>query len=503
MDPWLLALLVFLAYAAGLIILGQTGLLRRANIQVVGPLLIWRTGKGRALLERIARFRRFWGLFSRFSVYLVFFSMFATVVLVLWQAYLVTTQPTPPVNPQYAIGIPGINPIIPVGYGIVGLAVAILVHEGCHGILARAEDIKVRSVGLMLLIVPIGAFVEPEESEMRAAPIARRQRIFAVGPASNIILALLCAWIFSAAFIGSVEQVEPGVVIHSVMPGGPAEAAGVQPYTILMGVQIAAPANNSTPTPMVMVKSTPEFEAFMANAQPNDTVTVALFRDGNHFNRSFVLAARPADVLALYPQLSRAIMGISLETFPLTVAGRPGANAAQNCGGPGEGLGSRCYSHAVALYIAMPVSGDSPIRPEVAALYRPVGPLAALGGAFWVLADMFYWLFWLNFMVGIFNSLPLYPLDGGHMYKDAVLSLLRKRKAAGTAAESSEAKDAREKEEASRPKSPADDLFGTPRRLLDPLDRRAHTITMYTSLMVLTLVLWQFIAPSLGLAGAA
>jgi len=64
---------------------------------------------------------------------------------------------------------------------------------------------------------------------------------------------------------------------------------------------------------------------------------------------------------------------------------------------------------------------------EVADLLVVNGPLAALpAGAFWMLANLFYWLFWLNFMVGATNALPARPLDGGHIFRDGILKMLSK-----------------------------------------------------------------------------
>ena len=41
--------------------------------------------------------------------------------------------------------------LIPIWYGILGLAVAMLFHEFAHGILTRVADTKVKSLGLLYL----------------------------------------------------------------------------------------------------------------------------------------------------------------------------------------------------------------------------------------------------------------------------------------------------------------------------------------------------------------
>jgi len=43
---------------------------------------------------------------------------------------------------------------------------------------------------------------------------------------------------------------------------------------------------------------------------------------------------------------------------------------------------------------------------------------------FWSLANAIYWIFWLNLAVGLFNALPMIPLDGGYILQDLFEALL-------------------------------------------------------------------------------
>ncbi len=484
MDPWLLATLVFAAYLALIIILKQTGLLQRANIQAFGPFLVWRTVRFRAALDWLSRWKRLWAVFSRVSVAVVFVMMGLMVVALLAQTVLLAQQPVENLPLQYAIGIPGVNPIIPLGFGILGLAAAIIIHEGCHGILARAEGIKVRSVGLLLVLFPIGAFVEPDEREMRAAPLAKRQRIYAVGPASNILLAFACALVFSAGFVGSLQPVDDGVLIVGVIQDRPAADAGILPYSLITGMSNASGS-------LVDINGAADFDAFMATARPGDHVTLHLFYNGEALSRNVTLGARGTSG----PDALRPFLGVQLqpEDF-LSLVAQPGAAGDRLCAKQGRGIGSGCYKDVSARYLGMPLGGLSPVPGELASVYSPTGPMAALGGFFWPLADAFYWLFWLNLMVGTFNALPLLPLDGGHMYRDGVLALLRRKKRAAVPAGDFEGEA--QGDEPPKP-NPADDLFGGPRRPRDPLERRALAITKYTSLLMLVLILLPFIVPRL------
>src|SRR3989442_14219361 len=93
---------------------------------------------------------------------------------------------------------------------MLGLSVAIILHEFSHGILSRVANIKIRSLGLIFLIFPIGAFVEPDEDELRALPRRERGRLYAVGPATNVLLAALFATVFSTPPLRSAGPVPAG-----------------------------------------------------------------------------------------------------------------------------------------------------------------------------------------------------------------------------------------------------------------------------------------------------
>jgi len=47
---------------------------------------------------------------------------------------------------------------------------------------------------------------------------------------------------------------------------------------------------------------------------------------------------------------------------------------------------------------------------------------------FWVTANCFYWIFWINLMLGMTNALPAVPLDGGYLFRDWIDSLVKKVK---------------------------------------------------------------------------
>lgn len=440
-PPLLIALTLIVLWCLGLFVLHRRGLLEPRGLSPspppAGPFLMWKTIRGRNLIERLARPTRFWRIFGDIAIVLVALTMAGTTILLIWEATLVQTaavRGNPP-SPDLLLGLPGINPIIPLGYGILGLSVAVILHEFSHGILSRVAKIRIRSLGVIFLIFPIGAFVEPDEDELRALPRHDRARLYAAGPATNIVLAVIFAVLFSSVMMAAVTPVHDGVGIVGFTDGGsPSQAAGVQPYTVITAV------NGTT------IHSYAEFRTVMAGAKPGTNVSVTTFDPTGSSYHTYMVT------LASEPGTGRPLLGIyaidvSTDYYhPLTNPDRFG-------GVPG----------AILSYISLPFQGRAPIQDPAARFYQIGGPLAVIpAGAFWVLANSFYWLFWLNIMLGATNALPAIPLDGGYIFKDGIEGLVSRIKK------------------------------GLP---TEQRDRIVRGVSYSFALLILALVLWQLIGP--------
>jgi membrane-associated protease RseP (regulator of RpoE activity) len=227
-ESILLVLLAIVAFVFFVRLADRKGWIKKYGMKAYGPFLMWSTQRGKALIDRLASPKKFWLSYASIAKWICAVVMFLMMALLLWEATIVDQIPAENApGLEMVLGIPGVNPIIPLWYGILGLLVAIVIHEMAHGILTRVGSMEIRSMGLLLLIVPMGAFVEPDEEALVKTDKRRRMNVYAVGPATNIIVGLVCALIFSSAMMGSVEPVRDNPIIVSVADDGPAEMAGL------------------------------------------------------------------------------------------------------------------------------------------------------------------------------------------------------------------------------------------------------------------------------------
>jgi len=266
-----LVLYVFLIYWLIVLALDRKGFLERYNISAYGPILMIRTKRGERLLERLAKGmirERFWRAYANIGTILVLIAMSLMVALVLYGTYvtfMMQPEPTELNEPRNWLLIPGLNEFIPM-CAWIGFVIALVVHELSHAVLSTVEKIKVKSMGLLVALIPIGAFAEPdseqlfgekskergkkraEEKEMgetetirkKVATSRERTRIISAGVTSNFFVALL-AFLFFFAILFSIQPVGENVLyVYNVAGGSPAETLGIESETFITMVDGSA-----------------------------------------------------------------------------------------------------------------------------------------------------------------------------------------------------------------------------------------------------------------------
>jgi membrane-associated protease RseP (regulator of RpoE activity) len=202
------------------------------SVRVSGPITTLHTKRGRAFLNWLATPKRFWRAWGNFGLGVTLVVMVGSFALVIVSGLQALDQPeqTPIRNPQNVLVIPGVNDFLPLAAApeiVFGLLVGLVVHEGGHGLLCRVEDIEIDSMGLALFaIIPIGAFVQPDEQSRIEASRGSQSRMFAAGVTNNFLITAVAFALLFGPVAGSVA-VASGAPIGSVANGSSADGAGI------------------------------------------------------------------------------------------------------------------------------------------------------------------------------------------------------------------------------------------------------------------------------------
>lgn len=189
-----------------------------------------------------------------------------------------------------SILIPGISiGLESLPYFIAALALAFLPHELAHGILASSHGISIRSSGLLLAVLVVGGFVEPDEERLERSPILAKMGVFTAGSFANFLTFLALSALFLTLMYPS------GVLVNETLEGYPASSA-------LERMDLITRLNDTE------VESLADLIGFLDKTEPGDLVYVTVERDG----RELVLAIR----LAEDPKnRSRGFMGAKFSDF--------------------------------------------------------------------------------------------------------------------------------------------------------------------------------------------
>ncbi|SDF52483.1 PDZ domain-containing protein [Halorubrum xinjiangense] len=301
-----------LAYSAVAMWLRNEGILPDA-VRVSGPVLTLRTLRGRAFLGRLAAPKRFWRAVANLGLGGALVAMVASFALILSSATSAFTnaQPSAIQQPQNFLIIPGVNDFLPLSVApeiVAGLAGAMVVHEGAHGLLCRVEDIDIDSMGLVFFaLLPVGAFVEPDEEATQEASRGARARMFAAGVTANTVLTIVVFALLFGPVVGAISPAA-GYAVGEVNPGSPAAAADLS-----QGDRIVEVAG----TP---IETSGEFESEIADAGDSVDLTVD---DGDA--RETVTVDRELQVVG---SAGGNPLGVTIEEQPVTIAAVNGESVA-------------------------------------------------------------------------------------------------------------------------------------------------------------------------------
>ena len=355
---------------------------RRKKVQrEFGFILLYRTQKGLSFVRKLAtRFKGFWKAFGYIGIPVGFLAMVG-ILYILTNGVINMFAHPEAAMPSAGLVLPGaetsiFGPIIFVSiwYFLLGIGITILVHEGCHALVAKAHDFKLKSAGVGLMAVLPFAFVEPDEAQIEKAEAKKQLSIFAAGPFANICTAaifILIAVFLLLPAISSSMHVE-GIRVDEIAEDSPIANTSLEVGDIITQIDDVSFENIDTvpygitfpPSADNSIGADKSKLGFLFTV-PNQNVTIYT----NNKTINVITATNPEDS-------SRGWMGINKMT-----------------------------------QIIKP-------KPEV-------NELGIMGLGF--IYAFSIWVFMFNLGIGLINLLPIGPLDGGRMVKTVLLKTNRKK----------------------------------------------------------------------------
>ncbi|MDQ4073648.1 MAG: M50 family metallopeptidase, partial [Thermoproteota archaeon] len=245
--------------------------------------------------------------------------------------------------------------------------------------------------------IPIGAFVNIERDELNKLSIKNKSAILTAGPMNNVILAvisLLCLFLITASLtvVGPINPNMHGLMITNINQGSLAESIGLTKGSIIQQVgdsqiRSAVDLNNNLGTNL------------------GKTIDITLLDDKG---QKIVKQA----TLPPVREPGKGILGVSIAEVsdPQQVLDK---------------YNSLFVTNPLAILAPPTVApGGIPYSPVMQDKYTsPV-----FGNNFALPANIFFWLWFINFNVAIFNALPIGPLDGGQLYNTIIDKKTEKKK---------------------------------------------------------------------------
>ncbi|MBI4451644.1 site-2 protease family protein [Candidatus Woesearchaeota archaeon] len=320
----------------------------------------WIGNRGRRMIKPL----------SYFGIVLGFAGMAWIVYELLKASALLITQPElpPTVQPVLPFAVKGVF-FVPFIYWILSIFVIAVVHEFAHGVVARAHNIPVKSSGFAFfsILVPLipAAFVEPSEQKLVKRPGKEQLAVFAAGPFANVLLAALVIFAFGFELPPLVTRdVTSSTAIVDL--GGAAQDIIIADYWNVTAVTANSPAAMAGLVPGsiitsidgVAVREGKRFAEKVDSLKPGQVINVGA--DDREIRIPLIADTKRAE---------KGVMGVSVKLHTLT------------------------NPTWIAKY------GDNGVQAIIFAITLAI------------------WLYALSLGIGLFNLVPLGPIDGGRMFK--------------------------------------------------------------------------------------
>lgn len=170
-------------------------------------IVLYRTTWGLRAMDRIAKaFPRTLRIFFYVGIVaiMLFMALFTWMLVDKTIELFTTPEAAPAIQLVLPFPMKGAADFPPLAW-ILGIFMIAAMHEFAHGVAARAHDIPLKSSGFAFfgLVAPIipAAFVEPDEARMAKRPASQQLSVFAAGPFVNIVFGVVLALVTGYAIM--------------------------------------------------------------------------------------------------------------------------------------------------------------------------------------------------------------------------------------------------------------------------------------------------------------
>ena len=361
------------------------------NYELKLPLILIHTPFGLRFFDVVAN-SSIGKIYASFNIYLMPLITALAVFLILGSLLVLFSNDSAregirEIGPQGNLLIPGLNPILPWTYGWIGLVITIIIHEAGHGIVARVYNTKVESTGIVLFLgIPIGAFVNIQQDELNKTTFKQKSAILTAGPLNNMVIAgisfaLLFVLITSLNPISNIQGDETGITVLTIGENSLAKSIGLSKNSIITFI-------NAEP-----IEDVQELRKILRDNLGTTIQMKWISEDKKEQIKSFELPASiPENKGVLGVTLTDAFIdpGLVLDNYKNLFLTNP-------------------------LAILMPPTLQQNLVPysdSMSSHYTST----IFGPTFPIIANFLFWIWFINFNVGIFNALPITMLDGGQWY---------------------------------------------------------------------------------------
>lgn len=383
----------------------------RKKLEKDGIMYLYRTKLGIEYIEKFSKkFSKVLKAIIPLVIAVGYMLMFVMIYLLYQTVKIYVTVPkitdvisAPPIMPlipyfPQLFGVESFMPPFYFTYFLLALLVVAVVHEFSHGVFMRLFKIKIKSTGFAFLGPILGAFVEEDKKNFAKKKTKERMTVLAAGVFANFLFGLIFFGILVLFF--SLSYVPAGYNFNVYATSNPSQS-------FLSDLNLSS--NN-------------------LSSLRSDNLTLFYDEKSLQIMNLGVLKSINGQEITSYKEMRAtlanksvgeiAFVGIELnktiKEYNLTLIAHPSRK--------GE----------VSLGLGNLIAPSTSVKAKIIDLFTNYKDPTTNYETKFASADFFYNLLWwimvINFLVALFNMLPLGILDGGQFFQLTILSIFKSEK---------------------------------------------------------------------------